>query len=256
LVESNDINEPAPVMPQLVTDGPDLLAIPRWEQERAVFRSLCLRALSELREDLEVEHSEPDLNRRLVRMFNRARRQMELAGQVLHGQIVPEAKCLPNLRRPRFEAREKTIPDFRYQYTDTKELADFSTKEVVAECKRLGRVERRREFNKLYVHEGIMRFQRVYADTSPSAFMIGYMQDMQPAAVQIEVNVESQKNKLNRLTLSPDGWIESGVSMLTQSFERGDPPESFSLDHLWLDLRGSAKSAPAKPVRRNRNRRI
>lgn len=225
--------------------GPNLIAAGRrWQAEAALFQRMCVVALIELRADAAREHAEPDLNRTLGKMLVRARYRLEQQGVVIAGQIVAEAQSIPDYTKPRNEKREKKIPDFQYVFQDTRNCSmDASQQAVVAECKRLDKPEKGREYTELYVERGVNRFidpDWAYAEGCPAAIMLGYLQGLEPEKALKEVNASLGDLSIDAI-IQNGSWRKDGVTQLEHAFTRQPKPQNFALVHLWIDLRNTAK---------------
>jgi len=91
-----------------------------------------------------------------------------------------------------------------------------------------------------YVTDGVVRFKDVshgYGMSCASGAMIGYIQSMDSDDILAEVNAACKGNKVPQIALSSTGWVPSGVSLLEHTFNRSFPEKTFTLQHLWADLR-------------------
>ncbi len=109
------------------------------------------------------------------------------------------------------------------------------------ECKLLGNpTSKTWKIKKNYVTKGIKRFDcRVheYGKRASSGLMIGYIINMEPKQIVIEVNKFQQKHLPYNPALSFQ-FVNPPVFKENQNLNRKNVnPESFRLIHLWVDLR-------------------
>jgi hypothetical protein len=218
--------------------GPPLQSLGLWAKREAKCLSTIACALKRLRELSHLPDTEVELNRLFYFCLLEASREL-----YPEDEIGPVTEC-NNQPDPDDEARarrELKRPDFQWIYLDRYEAnAQYSSKQFVVECKRLGKAIRADwVFNVNYVHHGIVRFKDpewAYAKRFPSGVMVGYWQDMEAHDVLSDVNEEIGKISLTDIVLVGT-WNPGGVSRCEHAIERTFDISPFKLHHLWIDLR-------------------
>ena len=93
--------------------------------------------------------------------------------------------------------------------------------------------------NKNYVNHGIQRFDcatHEYGKNAPSGIMLGYIVSMSPPEVLREVNqtLSGMATPPPKLDFTFEGFVFESEQLLIRSNVR---PQSFTLSHIWTDLR-------------------
>ena len=138
------------------------------------------------------------------------------------------------------------IPDFKWRLcnnlaTSPNEL----TMDFDIESKRLGKpTSPSWILNREYVENGIFRFilaTHRYGNRVDSGLMIGYIQTMIPMDIIKEVNQyikERDKNNIPLLSFKEEDFQKKKIAQSFQFIKkRSFNPYSFTLYHLWIDLR-------------------
>jgi hypothetical protein len=219
---------------------PRLSALDLWQRHEDFVLGVFREALRLLRDDPPDGSDEPTLNRALYLKVLRVNYNRLRAGE-----------GTPNLSAPTWEGQnppspttegtgaESKRPDFYWGYQDSSDPdPDSSVRNLVIECKRLGSPSSSKwDFNRKYVHNGIVRFVdpgHSYGKDATSGAMIGYLQSMSVDEVLDIVNKEVCDLDLPRLDPRhphSDGLTEHG-HVLNRTFRFVD----FALHHVWADM--------------------
>lgn len=236
---------------------PSLIQRQLWETRRAHYIAVFDRALLLLRERSELPIPERKLVRELRVTTTTARREIDPDGRFWAPTF--ETQNLPDPDSDELEPFEKKIPDIQWVHDDGDAMDDrHRQKSFVIECKRLGSKMAGRDFNHLYVTEGVHRFRSPnwrYGNHMSEGMMIGFVQDMELPDVLGAVNTHLANESVAPLRLERD-FAANGVSKLEHSFERTFPQSSFRLIHRWLDIRAvPRKTAPLPRPKRAKSPR-
>ena len=113
------------------------------------------------------------------------------------------------------------------------------------ECKRLGRTKKSWNLNKNYTSHGIARFDSKkysYGKNASSGLMVGYLIDLDPPSVLIDVNRHQKKlcPKHPQIGFSFDlgKTFRAEQKIQRQSIS----PYRFTIIHLWVDLRNNCQN--------------
>jgi hypothetical protein len=218
---------------------PKLTKLDIWKKHEESVLEILVRALLRLRNHPNLEEQEDLISRSLYYYIQEAQAELEDSGVVLNFNFVYHAHNQPLSSDTTPTNRENKIPDFICGMRNHLELNPFMrSRNFVIECKRLGNPTPS-VTNKKYVSEGILRFcteEHGYGKGEKTSAMLGYVQRMGFEEILREVN-----NYVTIETLLPINligtWQEKGVSQLTQVIERVINPSTFTLLHIWVDLR-------------------
>lgn len=167
--------------------------------------------------------------------------------------IITEANNQPEPDDQARSSRLEKRPDFTCALFND-QAPDVSSSQLyyVLECKRLGIAEGSWVLNENYSEFGIRRFVHEdwqYAKNCPSATMIGYLQNMGPGLVLSEVNAAASVRSFPQLLAPTTGWASSTYwSLHQQPLSRPFLPNTFQLNHFWVDLRNCQFVTPSPPA--------
>jgi hypothetical protein len=234
-------------------DRPRISNFVSWEKHEEIILSILKVALQDLIVNPQIllsSENENNISRQLYFKIREAQRNQWKQGKRILDvyQVVYQAQNQPDEIKSHFNEVEEKIPDFQYMFKNYNEDgSDYISLSYCIECKRLGKPQKGRIFNALYVSTGILRFVSVnhsYGLNTPSGCMIGYIQNMEMDDILREVNAVASStpipdlhDPIPHLAQMHPQWNEQGVSELTQSLVRFASRESFELRHLWVDLR-------------------
>lgn len=223
---------------------PDLLSAFTWNDFEDYVLTVFATALRELRKQADLPRPEVFLNRELLTHSKNAHFSLSQGGNGFPMTILLDATNQPQPDDSARAARLRKKPDFQCAlFNSSAQSAEESQVFYCIECKRLGEPERsNRVFNENYTQHGILRFQEIehaYAKGFSSGAMIGYLQSMQPSNALNEVNATAKANGFPKIS-SPKKWKSQEATRLgSQIFRRNFPSETFTLHHLWVDLRNA-----------------
>ena len=240
---------------------PNLFELPVWENFEQCVVELFAQALKALANKTELPLQEDFLSRELLTCCRKANHRLRKEGRGVESflfQLTNQPLADDAYRARRLEKR----PDFTCGFHDDSlpeeefEEADYL---YTIECKRLGAPRSPSwVFNRNYVEHGIKRFADPnwgYAKRCRSAMMVGFIQTMHPNDVLVEVN--SHVSPFPSIAMPSEGWTLNGLSILRpHRIQRLIPPDEFTLNHLWVDLRRCRfYEVPARGVARSPRRR-
>ena len=225
-------------------ERPLLSKLDSWANHEARVLEVVGLALKLLRDEDNLPTQEDGINRKLYFCIHRANYELSKVNKGLSCPPSYDSKNAPDADDKERAQREDKRPDFVCGFYDFQESnPDKSAKHYVIECKRLGTNSGTWVLNTNYVVHGVCRFVNPewgYGKSAKSGAMVGYIQDMKFEDILKEVNAEIQKQQLEAICLSTDGWKDSDVSNLVQYLTRPKiHPKNFCLQHLWLDIRNN-----------------
>lgn len=203
-------------------------ALNLWAEDEEKRLHHCIReALFKLidSKNIKSHNDEPYISGKLRPFLYSVKKEMKLAWP-----LQPEASTFKRIDDPIPFGH----PDIRFAM-NTPEYDDYN---YDIECKlvRIKREGKSRDYCKLYVTEGIQRFQnRKYAQSfPPMGAMIGYVQEGEIFALLDLVNKENINQGLNELKFGSLFRL-CNVIKWTQHLQR--KIDNFVLYHMWADLR-------------------
>ena len=220
--------------------GPSLRSRGLWSRREDHFLKVIRRALEKIRAQRPQPPAENEINRNLYFALVEASR--ELDPKCIYPAPMQEACSQPDPDDASRAAREAKRPDFQWAFLDPHEPdARRSGRQFVVECKRLGSSGNPGwMLNENYVAHGIARFvlpEWRYAQSFPSALMIGYWQNMSLAAILTDVNGTAAAHSLPDLAMGANQRFGGSISELEHDLVRPFPVSPFKLNHWWVDLR-------------------
>ncbi len=227
---------------------PSLIQRQLWETRRAHYIAVFERALLLLRERSELPIPERKLVRELRVTTTTARLEIDPDGRFWAPTF--ETQNLPDPDSDELEPFERKVPDIQWVHDDESAVDDrHRQKSFAIECKRLGSKMAGRDFNQLYVTEGVCRFRSSdwrYGNHMGEGMMIGFVQDMELPAILEVANSHLATESVTPLRLEGD-FAANGFSGLEHSFERTFPQSPFHLIHRWLDIRAVPRKTASSP---------
>lgn len=213
-----------------------------WHHHEQLYLEVFSEALLKLIQKGKIFHNEDAISESLCVDLNEVcfeiskSRQIEVNNPVWEGPIQP-VKC-DELKGGKVRKR----PDFTCKRMNRfASSADEHEISLHVECKQLGNpTSSSWILTENYVTKGIIRFDSTtheYGKRAPAGFMIGYLVNMTPESILMEVNSYQKKCLQDNpeLVFTFDGG---------RLFESQQPlsrkhvlPEKFNLFHLWADLR-------------------
>lgn len=216
-----------------------------WERHTSIYADVFIAALSLLTSKKPVAGDEDAISEFLCPMLSQVCFEINQKGR---GEVrVPawERPLQPVVEEELRDGQLGKRPDFTCSC-----LNHFASRAEEAEipfhveCKLLGNpTSPSWNLNKNYVVRGMMRFDSMshaYGKRASSGMMIGYISDLSPNAVALEVN--------NRKTQYLGSWPDIVLCEQGTSIHRAEQiitrlhvtPSEFILIHLWVDLRQNA----------------
>lgn len=222
---------------------PRISQLRTWERYEQRILAALTSGLILLTTKTDLSREEVKLNRDLLLcLWQICHRNPLLDLPGLSNTPLSEAKNPPHADDHQRATDEDKVPDFIWAWHDDAE-DDWSlaTHHYRIECKRLGKATSSDwVLNRNYIHHGIQRFltqQHGYAKGERSGAMVGYVQDMDFDSILVEVNSEAVSAAIPILT-SREEWHDRGVTHLEHQLPHPFLPNtSFSLRHLWVDIR-------------------
>jgi|GEM_PF-2703732 len=230
---------------------PSLAAAMTWDKFENAVLEVFTEALRRLAKFKRLPAAEEPLNLELywlARQFHHELLRSQKAS--IPFAIIPDSTNQPEPDDSARSKRLKKRPDFSCILNNPQE-ADFRKSQASynLECKRLGNAEGNWVLNENYSEHGMQRFVHeswLYAKGCPSATMIGYLQNMAPEDVLVEVNSNSASRGLPSLSMAAASWAARGVTPLSKpTLSRPAGQTHIQLGHLWVDLRHCVFDVPS-----------
>lgn len=218
---------------------PSLIQRRLWLRRRAHYQSVFDEALLILRQRGALWSDEPNLVRELQFSTVTARRKLDPRGRF--GSPCFESQNPPDPDADCVQPSEHKRPDIQWRHDDESAADDrHREKSFTVECKRLGaKTPSGWDLNEQYVVSGIARFVSPawkYGHHMSEGMMIGFIQNMEPAAILGILNGHLAAHELPRLQLE-GSFVTDGVSGLLHELKRAFRISPFQLAHRWLDIR-------------------
>lgn len=218
---------------------PSLIQRKWWERRRAHYEAVFDLALTMIRERPELWADEPNLVRELRVTSVTARRKLDPKGRF--GRPDFESQNIPDPESDCVQPFEHKRPDIQWRHDDeTAEDDRFREKSFVIECKRLGaKTDSGWDLNKQYVICGVLRFvsdKWKYGHGMSEGMMIGFVQNMEPAAILTVLNEHLSAASVPSLRLDRP-FVIGGVTVLRHELTRSFRESPFQLAHRWIDIR-------------------
>lgn len=221
---------------------PNLYELPVWDDfEQRVVEVFSL-GLAALVTKERLPSQEDFLSQELHRCCREANHRLRKEGrgvEYILAQVTNQPSPDDEYRASRLQKR----PDFACGYHDDSlpedrfEYADYF---YTVECKRLGSPSSSSwVLNRNYVEHGVKRFEDPewgYAQGASSGLMVGFMQNMEPDSILVEVN--GHLTTFPSISLTSGSWTPKALTVLdAHTFDRRFLPSPFQLRHFWVDLR-------------------
>ncbi len=198
-----------------------------WADEERKIHECLIEALKRLI-DLRVisgDHKEKFISGKLRPLLRQVKKSKKLTWT-----LNPEASSFAQ----EDDAEPSGHPDIRFSQVDS----NYDDYHYDVECKlvRLKRGDKDTDYCYNYVKHGVLRYQTgVYAQSwPPMGAMLGYVQEGELTVLLNLVNDKARNQSLKEI--KPNGTlISNSVTHLTQPLQR--TKDSFTLTHLWADLR-------------------
>jgi hypothetical protein len=221
---------------------PLLIPAINWLKYEQAVLAVFTEALRRLAERPKLPHGEEPINFELFKICNEVHLEFLKARTSIPFFILFDSTNQPLADDTVRSKRLKKRPDFACVLTDEQAQTSHKSRIIYSlECKRLGNAEAGWVLNENYSEYGIRRFIQAdhsYAKDCDSAAMIGYMQNMEPDCVLVEVNSFSGARKIPSLAKAAAAWASQKVTRLNQKeLTREWEASSLLLHHLWIDLR-------------------
>ncbi len=223
--------------PQIPTPGQ------LWLRYEELILEVLTEALFSLRNQPILPTEEPAINLEFYFRIRRVSLDLTRSGRGMIPSVIYEGRNQPIEGETINDKRIKKVPDFQWPIIDDSQTDTSKAYKIfVIECKRLGKPTINKWiFNKNYINHGVIRYISEdwgYGKDTISGAMIGYIQNMTPNDILIEVNYCAAESGISAINLSAAGWKNNDVSRLDQLLDRPNvPPTHFNLRHLWIDLR-------------------
>lgn len=219
-----------------MNDRPRLSAIDLWARRERACLEVLDDALRMLAEDPGPQDHEDDINRRLLRMIDRATHQHNQREPDEVGAVVYEGRNTPASDDAQRALREHKRPDFQWAWIDEHATdPDRARRELVLECKRIARTTGRVASCELYVSEGIRRYvsdEHGYGKGQRSGAMVGYVQRITIREALTAINAAAASDGVQALQVV--AIHEDRGACLEHAFARGYPVSPFRLRHRWI----------------------
>lgn len=224
---------------------PKISRLKTWEKFQCSVIEVVEEALSQIAKAPPVRRdaNEDELNMILHRaLVDAYKKFFSLGKYTFESGHAKEANNQPDFGDDYRDKRLHKRPDFQWSMIDYLAVdPNFSERRVVLECKRIGNPKKGREFSKLYVENGVLRFinkDHGYAQNEALALMIGYLQTSCGKNMISEVNSFLRTSHgLSEIVLENSTWNVRGVTRLSHELTRSFGVSPILLRHLWVDIR-------------------
>lgn len=189
-----------------------------------------------LAQDPGPQDHEDEINRRLFLLINRATHRYNRREEDEVSAVIYEGRNTPSADDGEREGREHKRPDFQWAWIDEHASnPDHARRELILECKRLGRTSGRRVLCDLYVSQGIGRYMREehgYGKGQRSGAMVGYLQKLRVVDAIGAVNAAARVEGIDELR--PTHIEGDKAAFLEHDLTRSFPATPYRLRHRWI----------------------